>query len=342
MDEGSLGVHQVELVVETRPGFGDRRRVAHHAHGALDLGEVAAGDDRRRLVVDTYLEAGGAPVDELDRALRLDGGDGGVDVLRDDVAAVEAAAGHVLAVTRVALHHLVGRLEAGVGDLCGRQLLVVRLLGGDDRSVVDEREVDARVGNQIGLELRQIDVEGTVEAKGGGDGADALGDDTVEVGVRRPFDVEVSTADVVDRLVVDHEADVGVLQRAVGRQDGVVRLDDGGRDLRRRVDGAGELRLLAVVDAEAFHQQRRQAGAGAATEAVEDEEALKAGTLIGELADAVENEVDDLLADGVVTAGVVVGGVFLAGDERFRMEELTVGSSPDLICSNAQKTETSC
>ncbi|KFW95798.1 hypothetical protein N336_06788, partial [Phalacrocorax carbo] len=33
------------------------------------------------------------------------------------VPAVQQAAGHVLAVPRVALHHLVGRLEAGVGDL---------------------------------------------------------------------------------------------------------------------------------------------------------------------------------------------------------------------------------
>ncbi|KFW08195.1 hypothetical protein N327_13648, partial [Fulmarus glacialis] len=33
------------------------------------------------------------------------------------VPAVQQAAGHVLAVARVALHHLVGRLKAGVGDL---------------------------------------------------------------------------------------------------------------------------------------------------------------------------------------------------------------------------------
>ncbi|KFP87158.1 hypothetical protein N311_09731, partial [Apaloderma vittatum] len=33
------------------------------------------------------------------------------------VPAVQQAARHVLAVPRVALHHLVGRLEAGVGDL---------------------------------------------------------------------------------------------------------------------------------------------------------------------------------------------------------------------------------
>ena len=44
----------------------------------------------------TYLEASRRPVDELNRALRLDVHDGAVHVLGNDVAAVEQAAGHVL------------------------------------------------------------------------------------------------------------------------------------------------------------------------------------------------------------------------------------------------------
>ena len=109
MDEGALGVHEVELVVDAAEGLGDGGGVGHHADGALDAGQVAAGADGGGLVVDAALEARGAPVDELDGPLGLDGGDGGVDVLGDDVAAVHEAAGHVLAVAGVALgHHAVG------------------------------------------------------------------------------------------------------------------------------------------------------------------------------------------------------------------------------------------
>ena len=225
MDEGALGVHQVELVVEAGPRLGDGGRVAQHADGSLHLGEVSSGHDRRRLVVDADLEAGGTPVDELDRALRLDGGDGGVHILWHDVSAVQHAARHVLAVARVALHHLVGRRKAGVRNLGHRQLLVVRLL-----------EVDARVRHQVGLELRQVDVERAVEAQRRRDRADDLSDQTVQVGVRRTLDVEVTPTDVVDRLVVDHEGAVGVLQRGVRRQDRVVRLDDRRRHMRSGVD----------------------------------------------------------------------------------------------------------
>ena len=64
-----------------------------------------------------YLKASGAPVDELDGAFAFDGGDGSVDVLGDHITPVEHAAGHVLAMTGVALHHGVRWLKASVGDL---------------------------------------------------------------------------------------------------------------------------------------------------------------------------------------------------------------------------------
>ena len=94
MDEGALGVEQIELVVEPGPRRGDGGGVGKHAKGARDFCEVASGDDGGGLVADAQLEAGGAPIDELDRALGLDGADGLVDVLGDDVSAVEQAAGH--------------------------------------------------------------------------------------------------------------------------------------------------------------------------------------------------------------------------------------------------------
>lgn len=70
--------------------------------------------------------------------------------------------------------HLVGRLEAGVGDLSDGELLVVGLLRGDDGRVGGEREVDARVRHQVGLELRQVHVQSAVEAQGRRDRRDDL------------------------------------------------------------------------------------------------------------------------------------------------------------------------
>jgi hypothetical protein len=55
-----------------------------------------AGKLCQDLAVATHLEAGGAPVHELDGPLGLDGGDGGIHVLGHHVTAVEHAASHVL------------------------------------------------------------------------------------------------------------------------------------------------------------------------------------------------------------------------------------------------------
>ena len=84
------------------------------------------------------------------------------------------------------------------------------------------------------LELGEIDVEGTIEAQRGRDGADNLANQTVQVGVSGTLDVQVATADVVDGLVIDHEGAVGVLKGGVGRQDRVVRLDDCRRHLQEQ------------------------------------------------------------------------------------------------------------
>jgi len=331
VNEGTFGVHEIELVVKTSPSLSNGSGVGQHAHGALDLGKITTRNNSGWLVVDSDLEASGAPVDELDGPLGLDGSDGGVDILGDDITTVHEAAGHVLAVAGIALGHHGGGLEGGVGDLSDGELLVVGLLGRDDGGVRGEHEVDTGVGDEVGLELGDIDVEGTIEPEGGSEGGDDLGDQSVQVGVGGALDIEVTAADIVDGLVVEHDGDIGVLEEGVGGEDRVVGLNDGGGDLRRGVDGEAELGLLAVVNGESLEEERAETGAGTTTDGVEDEEALETSALIGELTDSVEAEINNLLTDGVVTTGEVVGGILLTGDELLGVEELSVGASADLI-----------
>merc|ERR1711934_1153742 len=143
--------------------------IAKHANGPADFGQVATRNNSWRLVVNAYLEASGTPVDKLDAPLGLDGGNGSVHVLGNDVTPVEEAACHVLAMTRIALDHLVGRLKASVGDLGDGELFVVGLLGRDDWCIGDQGEVDPGVGHQVGLELSQIHVQGSIESQGSRD-----------------------------------------------------------------------------------------------------------------------------------------------------------------------------
>jgi len=331
MDESSLGVHKIEFMVDSGEDFGDGGRVGDHAASSHDLGEITTGNDGRGLVVNSTLETGRAPVNELDGSLGLDGGDSGVDILGDDITSVHEAAGHVLSVSGVTLGHHGGGLEGRVGDLGHGELLVVGLLGGDDGSVRGKHEMDSGVGDEVSLELGDIDVEGTVESERGSEGGDNLGNESVQVGVGGSLDIEVSSADIVDGLVVEHDGDIGVLKEGVSGEDGVVRLNDGGGDLGGGVDGESELGFLTVIDGESLEEERSETGSGTSTDGVEDEETLETSALIGELADSVEAEIDDLTSDGVMSSGEVVGGVLLSGDELLGVEQLSVGSGTDLI-----------
>ena len=155
-----------------------------------------------QMITGSYLKTCGTPVHKLNGALGFNVGDGSVDIFGHHITSVEQTAGHILPKARIALHHLIDRLKTRIGDLSNRQLLMVRLLSGDDWCVSSQWEVNTWVGDQIGLELSEINVESTIETERGRKGTDDLSDETVQVGVGRLGDVQVLTADVVQRFVV--------------------------------------------------------------------------------------------------------------------------------------------
>jgi len=331
VDEGTLGVHEIELVIDAGEDFSDGGGVGNHADGALHLCEVTSWNDGWWLVVDTALEASWAPVDKLDCALCLDGCDCSVDILWHDVTAEHEAASHVLAVAWVALCEHRCWLECCVCDLSNGELFVVCFLGRDDWCVACQDEVDAWVWDQVCLEFSDINVEGTVEAERCCQGRHDLADEAVEVGVCWALDVQVATAQIINCFVVKHGGNIGVLEECVCGENRVVWLNDSGRHLWRWVDGVTELGLLAVVNGETLEQEGAETRACATADSVEDEEALETSAVVSKLADAVQAQVNDFLSDCVMATGVVVCSILLAGDELLWVEELTVCAGADFI-----------
>jgi len=234
-------------------------------------------------------------------------------------------------VTGITLGHHAGRLEDGISDFGNGKLLVVSLLRGDDRGIRRQHKVDTRVRHQVGLELGDIHVEGTIEAQRGGQRRDDLRHQTIEVGVSGALNVQGATADVVHGLIVKHDSNISVLEERVSRQNAIVRFNNCSGHLRGRIDSEAKLGLLAVVYGKTLKEERTETRPGTTTDGMEHQEALETSAVVGELADTVEGEVDNFLADGVVTTGVVVGGIFFTRDQLLRVEELTVGTGADFI-----------
>ena len=280
VNKGTLGIHQVKLVVQASPGLSNGCGIAQHAHSSLYFGQVSARYHSGRLVVNANLEASGTPVHKPDAALGLDGGNGSIDIFGNHVATVQQAAGHVFTMARVTFHHLVGWLKASIGDLCYRKLFMVGFLSRDDRGVCGQREVDAGIGHQVGLELGQIHIQGAIKPQGSSDGGHYLANKAVKICVGWALNVEVSTTDVIDGLIIYHEGTIRVLQGGVGGEDGVVGLNHSCGNLGGWVNGELQLGLLAIVDREAFHQQGGEPRTSSPTKAVENQEALKTCALV--------------------------------------------------------------
>jgi len=123
-----------------------------------------------------------------------------------------------------------------------------------------------------------------------------------------------------------------VFKSGVCGQDTVVGFNHSSGHLWSRVDGELKLGFFAIVNGETFHEQRGKPRASTTPKGVEDEETLKAGTLVSKLSDTVKNNINNLLSNSVMATGIVVGSILLASDQLFRMEKLTIGASTYLIC----------
>jgi len=264
-------------------------------------------------------------------SLGLDGSNGGIHILGEDITSVHHTASHVFTMSGVTLGHHGGGFESGVGDFSNGELFVVGLFSGDDGSIRGQHEMDSGVGDQVSLEFSDIDVKGTIESQRSSQRGDDLSNKSVQVGIGGSFDVELSSADIVDSFVIKHNSDISVFQEGVSGQDGVVGFNDGSGDLGRGVDGETELGLLTVIDGESFEEEGTETGTSTTTDGVEDHETLETGTVISELSDSVKGKIDDFLTNGVVTSGEVVSGIFLTGDKLFGVEELSVGTSSNFI-----------
>jgi hypothetical protein len=235
-------------VINTGKCLGNGSGVGNHAYSSLDTGEITTWNNSRWLVVDTALEASWTPVDELNGSLGLDGSDGRVDILWDDITSKHHATSHELTMTWVTFGEHVGWLEHSIGDFGDRKLLVVSFLSGDDRGIRGKHEMDSWIWDKVGLKLSNVDIESTIETKGSSERGHNLTNKSVKVGVGRSLNIKRSSAHIVKSLVIQAEGTISVLKKGMGRKYVVVWLDDGGGDLRSRGDSEGKFGLSTIVN----------------------------------------------------------------------------------------------
>jgi hypothetical protein len=287
----------------------------------------------RRHAADAVLEAFAVPVDEVD--LRRDLLDVARDVREGDFASDEVGQRQVAVVLRVAVDQVVVSRERVHEHLVQRPGQRVLLLDeGVQRRHGGQQKVHAGVRHQVHGDLVHVDVQRAGVAHGAGQVREQVRDHAVHVCVGLFLLLLVLELLSLflghqpdERFVVDRQHAVRELDQLARGQHGVV---GRGRDVVvvRGEDGGGELEDVREVVFEDWSAEptgehvAAEAGAGAASDAVQQEEALQAVALFGVLADGVCDVVAVLGAVLSEAVGPVVAGSRDVVDEALGVEDL--------------------
>lgn len=317
--------HSSELITDTLEEFLDGGGVSNEGGGHL---EATGGNG-----AESGLDVVGDPLNEVGLVLALDVAHLVLNLLHGDASTEDSGAGEVTAVTEVrsshhvlGVEHLLGQFRngdgaEGVGATAGQ------------RSKADHEEVKTREGNHVDSQLAQVRVQLTRETKAGGDTGHDGGDEVVQVTVRGVGELEGAHADVVQSLVVNTEGLVGVLNELMDGEGGVVRLNDGVRNLGRGNNGESGHHAVGELLTDLGDQEGTHTGTGTTTKRVGDLETLEAVASLSLATDDIDDVVDELSTLSVVTLGPVVTSTGLAKDEVVGTEELTEGTGTDSVHS---------
>ena len=321
MQESLAPEHSSELVTDTLEELLDGGGVTNEGGGHLE----ATGRDGAKSGLDVV----GDPLNEVRGVLVLDVAHLVLDLLHGDLSTEDGRAGQVATVAEVrGGHHVLG-VEHLLGELWnGDGTESVGTTAGE-RSESNHEEMETWERHHVDCQFAEIRVKLTGETETGGDTGHDGGNQVVQVTVGWGGELKGPHADIVEGLVIDTEGRVGVLDKLVDGEGGVVWLDNGVGDLWRWDNGEGGHHAVGELLADLGDQKRTHTGTGSTTEGVGDLETLKAVTALSLTTDNIKNLVDKLSTLSVMSLSPVVTGTGLTENEVVGAEKLSEWASTD-------------
>merc|ERR1719174_2951840 len=219
-------------------------------------GDVAHG--RLDVVGDPLNEVRGVLVLHVDHLL--------VNLFGGHAASEHAGSSEVAAVTGIGgTHHVLG-VEHLLGQLGHGQSTVLLRATAGQRHETNHEEVQTRERNHVHGKFAQVGVKLTRETKARG----GAGHKVVQVTVGRGGELQGTEADVVQGFVIQNHDFIGVLNKLVHGQSGVVRFNDGVRHLGGREHGESEHDPVGVFLTDLGDEQSAHTRSSSTTHGVGD------------------------------------------------------------------------
>mmetsp|Transcript_28777 Transcript_28777/g.65208 ORF Transcript_28777/g.65208 Transcript_28777/m.65208 type:complete len:282 (+) Transcript_28777:230-1075(+) len=281
MQERLAAKHSSELLRNTLEHLLDGSRVTDEVDSHLQsLG---------RNVANRRLDIVGNPLDEIGRVFVLDVEHLLINFLGRHTTTEHSSTCQVAPVSGISSAHHVLSVKHLLRKLGNCKCTVLLRSTAGERSKSNHEKVKTWEGNNVHSKLSQIRVELARETERTSNSRHHSRNQMVQVSKCRRRQLQSSEANIVQGLIVDAEALVGVLNKLMDREGSVVGLDDSIRHLRRRHDGEGEHDTIRVLFTDLGNEKRAHASTSSTSEGVRNLETLEAIARLGLLANHIED-----------------------------------------------------